>query len=338
MKLAKNTKVSFVELPGTDLHKYILVKRKGSTPVELTGITTMMKRMNLSAGYGHIAHDVLARAASRGTAIHEMFQSWEKEGTTNTTIVYDWECENGSHGREAEDLSAMFSKYSKLSAEHFKYVAVEYLVSDNESVASMIDFVSEVDENTVDLIDYKSSSTLDKKGLSWQLSFYKVLFEKQNPKIKVRNLIGVHCHDAKGLKLVSVPFMGEEAVEGALNTFRQYGESQPEESNLPATLTMNEFLPDYPGLPVALETKRQLQDAIKKIDAEFAEALDALKAKMRDEHITEVSVPGGRYVFTDEHTSLKFDQKRFQSAHPEEYEKYCSEGMVAASIKFYPTK
>ena len=338
MKLAKNTKVSFVELPGTDLHKYLLTKRKGATPVELTGITTMMKRMNLSAGYGHIAHDVLARAASRGTAIHEMFQSWEKEGTTNTTIVYDWECENGSHGREAEDLSAMFSKYSKLSAEHFKYVAVEYLISDNESVASMIDFVSEVDENTVDLIDYKSSSTLDKKGLSWQLSFYKYLFERQNKGIKVRNLYGVHCHDAKGLKLVSVPFMGEEAVEGALNTFRQYGEVELEQPTLPATLTMSEFLPDYPGLPVALETKRQLQDAIKKIDAEFAEALDALKVKMREGHITEVAVPGGKYVFTEEHSSLRFDQKKFQAAHPEEYDKYCSESIVASSIKFYPTK
>lgn len=338
MKLKKNTKVSFVELPGTDLHKYLLTKRKGDTPIELTGITTMMKRMNLSAGYGHIAHDVLARAASRGTAIHELFQNWEMRGMAYNTIAYEWECEDGSHKEESEDVSDMLAKYSKLSAENFKHVAVEYLVSDNESVASMIDFVSEVDENTVDLIDYKSSSTLDKKGLSWQLSFYKVLFERQNPKIKVRNLIGVHCHDPKGLKLVSVPFQGYEAVDGALNTFRQYGEVELEQPTLPSTLTMNEFLPDYPGLPVALETKRQLQDAIKKIDAEFAEALDALKAKMRDEHITEVSVPGGRYVFTDEHTSLKFDQKRFQSAHPEEYEKYCSEGMVAASIKFYPTK
>ena len=338
MKLKKNTKVSFVELPGTDLHKYLLTKRKGATPIELTGITTMMKRMNLSAGYGHIAHDVLARAASRGTAIHELFQNWELEGLANTTILYEWDCENGDHKNELEDVSDMLAKYSKLSSENFKHVAVEYLVSDNESVASMIDFVSEVDENTVDLIDYKSSSTLDKKGLSWQLSFYKVLFERQNPKIKVRNLIGVHCHDPKGLKLVSVPFQGYEAVDGALNTFRQYGEVELEQPTLPSTLTMSEFLPDYPGLPVALETKRQLQDAIKKIDAEFADALDALKEKMRSEHITEVSVPGGRYVFTDEHTSLKFDQKKFQAAHPEEYEKYCSEGMVAASIKFYPTK
>ena len=167
---------------------------------------------------------------------------------------------------------------------------------------------------------------------------YKVLFEKQNPKIKVRNLIGVHCHEPKGLKLVSVPFQGYEAVEGAINAFIHYGEEAAEQPTLPATLTMGELLPDYPGLPIALETKRQLQDAIKRIDAEFAEALEALKAKMREEHITEVSVPGGKYVFTDEHSSLRFDQKRFQSAHPEEYEKYCSESTVASSIKFYPTK
>ena len=65
MKLAKNSKVTFVELPGTELHKYLLVKRKGATPVELTGVTTMLKRLQMSAGYGHISHDVLARAAAR---------------------------------------------------------------------------------------------------------------------------------------------------------------------------------------------------------------------------------------------------------------------------------
>lgn len=339
MKLKQNNKVTFAELPGTELHKYFLVKKKGEKPEELVGVTTMMKKMELSSGYSsRINPDVLARAAARGTAIHEMFQSWERDGITNTTIVYDWDCQNGSHGREAEDLSEMFSKYARLSAKNFKYVAVEYLVSDNESVASMIDFVSEVDDTTVDLIDYKSSSTLDKKGLSWQLSIYKVLFEKQNPKIKVRNLIGVHCHEPKGLKLVSVPFQGYELVEGALNTFRQYGEMNVSPSSLPAALSMNELLPDCPDLQQTLEIKRNLQQAMRELDERIADQLEALKQKMRSEHITEVAVPGGKYVFTDEHTSLKFDQKRFQAAHPEEYKKYCSEGMVAASIKFYPTK
>ena len=98
------------------------------------------------------------------------------------------------------------------------------------------------------------------------------------------------------------------------------------------------MLPDYPRLVTALEEKRQLQAMIDRIEAEYAPVMDALKDKMRDEHITEVSVPGGEYVFTEEHLSQRFDSKKFKADHPEEYEKYITTSSVAASLKFYKAK
>ena len=335
MELAKNTKVTFAELPGTDLHKYLLTKRKGSTPVELVGVTTLMGKMGLKESYSGINPDVLARAAARGTAIHELFQAYEMNGTVVGHIEYTWVKENGEQERESEDASKLLEKYGQLSALNFQAVAVEYLVSDNESVASLIDFVSEVDEHTVDLVDYKSSSRLDKEGLSWQLSFYKYFFERQNKGIKVRNLLGVHCHDAKGLKLVKVEYRGDDAVEQMLENYRNGVYDLPEE---PTAVTLSELLPEHPDLTAALEKKRQLQALIDQIDVVYAPVMEELKDKMRKEHIFEVNVSDGKYVFTEEHFSQRFDSKKFKAEHPDEYDKYTTTLTISASIKFYKTK
>lgn len=336
MQLAKNTKVAFVELPGTDLHKYLLTKRKGSTPVEISGVTTMLRKLGLTKGYGHINPDVLARAASRGTAIHELFQGYEMQGLAMNRIHFEWDCEDGTHKGEDEDVTKMMRKYAELSSQNFRPLAVEYLVSDNESVASMVDFVSEVDAKTVDLIDYKSSSTLDKEGLAWQLSVYKYLVERQNKGITARNLLGVHCHDEK-VKIVPVAYKGDEAVAEAIERFRK-GDCASMASDVPAVINIEALLPEYPAIGEALGLKRDLQAKIKEIDAAIADALDSLKEKMRERGLTEVSVPGGRYVYTAEHTQQTFDSKALKAMYPDLGERFTKETAVAASLKFYASK
>lgn len=337
MKLAKNTKVTFAELPGTDIHKYYLTKRKDSKPIELTGVTAMMRKLGLSKSYAGINPDVLARAAARGTAIHEMLQQYEMERWALGTIHYEWDCADGTHHAEDEDCNKMLNNYAKQTSADFCAVAVEYLVSDNETVASMVDLVSQVDENTVDLIDYKSSSTLDKEGVAWQLSFYKYFFEMQNKKIKVRSLIAVHCHDEK-VKLVAVSYRGDDVIAEKIEAFKNGGETEDEPKESVALCTLDSLLPDYPKLAIALEQKRQLQAMIDRIDEENAEAMDALKAKMSAEHITEVAVPGGKYIFTAEHSSTRFNGKKFQADHPDMYNQYATPSSVAASLKFYKAK
>ena len=338
MKLKKNTKVEFAELPGTDLHKYLLTKKKGGETIEITGVTTMMRRLGLSKDYSGIKPDVLARAAARGTAIHELFQDFEMNGSAVSAIHFEWDCVDGTHKEEDEIVDDLLSKYSVLSKYYFSALAVEYLVSDNESVASMIDFISQVDDTTVDLIDYKSSSTLDKKGLEWQLSFYKYLFERQNKGINVRNLYGVHCHDAKGLKVVDVIFKGDEAVAEMLNAFKNGVVPADESESALMVQSVDELMPEYPNLSKALYHKRELQEMIDRIDDAYAEAIEALKDRMREQHITEVSIPGGKYVFTEEHSAVRFDSKKFKADHPELAEKYTSTTTVAASLKFYKEK
>lgn len=331
MELVKNTKVTFVELPGTDLHRYLLKRKKGAEPEQIIGVTSLMKRMGLSKGYGKVSPDVLARASARGTAIHELLQGYEIGTPVSATICYQWTCQDGSVQETEEDVTKMLQAYRSLSKDNIKCVAVEYMVSDNDCVASLIDLVSEVDENTVDLMDYKSSSSLDKKGLSWQLSFYKYLFERQNKKIKVRNLLGIHCHD-KNVKMVSVPYQGDDAVEGMIKAYKEGEPLVTETAELLPDLVS--LVPEHPMMEEALLTKLRLQEQMEAIEEYLKEATEELKTKMTEGNYTQVKASCGKYILVAEHDSVIFNTTKFKADHPDLYEKYSVTTTSPAALRF----
>lgn len=335
MKLYKDKKVTFVELPGSDLHRYILQRKKDSEPEQIIGVTSLMKKMGLSKSYASANPDVLARAAARGTAIHELFQGYELGTTVVASIHYEWTKMDGTTESADEDVTKMLEAYRKLSAENFKCAAIEYMVSDDDCVASLVDLVSEVDENTVDLIDYKSSGTLDKKGLSWQLSFYKYLFERQNKKIKVRNLLGVHCHD-KNVKVVPVPYQGDETVAGVLQAYRNGCDNVVPESQ--EVVTLGDLVPGYPELGEILKLKRELQTKIDELDEVSKDMVAELKERMAERRINEVPVPGGRFVLIAEHDVTKLNTALLKEYEPAIYDKYCVTTRASASLRFMKDK
>lgn len=153
MELFKNTRVVFTEDP----HEYIL---DGKTP--LLGVTALMKRHGLSPDYTGIDAETLAHAAALGSQAHQVIENY---------------C-NGLPTVE----TPLIKSFIKLGA---TTVATEYLVSDNETVASSIDLVVNAGENAVELWDMKRTSTVHREALAWQLGIYKYFFELYNPNIKV---------------------------------------------------------------------------------------------------------------------------------------------------------
>ena len=148
MRLRKNKEVAFNEW----LHVY--TASDGHT---LIGVTELMKRHGLSPDYGGISKDVLEKAAARGTAIHQLLQDYD----------------DGKAVIEDENLKA----YKALG---LKVHCSEYLVSDNDIVATFIDKVLD----DCSLADVKSTSTVHRRPLEWQLSIGAYLFELQNPGIR----------------------------------------------------------------------------------------------------------------------------------------------------------
>lgn len=141
---------------------------------QLTGVTSMLSRTIFKDKYKGIPKEVLAKAADYGHNIHEQIEIVDSMGvTSDTPAVQD---------------------YLRIRQENGLIpIANEYLISDEEYMASSIDVLYGVEDSPVlvDLTDIKTTSKLDMEYLSWQLSIYAYLFERQNPHLKVRRLLAM---------------------------------------------------------------------------------------------------------------------------------------------------
>lgn len=140
--------------------------------IELSGVTTMLKTMLFQDKYKGVPEEILQRAAAYGSAVHKQLEMAINEGVITDSV------ELNNSRRLLLDAG-------------ITPIRGEYLVSDEQSIASSIDIVGE-NKNGVVIIDTKTTSGgLDKDYLSWQLSVYAYLFELQNPHLKVSELYGL---------------------------------------------------------------------------------------------------------------------------------------------------
>lgn len=302
MELVKNTRVFFDPIS----HNYLL---DGETI--LTGVTTLMKKHGLSADYSGIPSAVLTKAAEQGTAVHKELEDYD----------------NG----ETMLVSELIDQYKKLGLKH---VASEYLVSDNEIVASSIDKVYEVDASTVDLADVKTTAKYHKRAVSWQLGLYRVLFERQNPGKKVRNCYCLHIDkkSRKILGLIPVEPVSEEEVDALLDAERKglpFFDEKAEHEALEA-FSENE-LEQYTS---AMEKVAQAKEIIKQAEV----AIKAFEARvldyMQENKIESLSADGGTFSIKKSYERTSIDAAKLRKDYPQLAEKYGKTSTAAASIIF----
>ncbi len=180
------SKVVFNELD----HTYMLNGKR------LSGVTSMLSRTLFKDKYKGIAKEVLARAADYGHNIHEQIELVDSLGvTSDTPAVKDYL-------RIKEELGV-------------NTLASEYLVSDEDMIASSIDTIFD----DLSLVDVKTTSKLDMEYLSWQLSIYADLFERQNPTLKAKRLLAIWLPKPRyGRSMcVEVPRKPKEAISVLLS-------------------------------------------------------------------------------------------------------------------------
>lgn len=162
--------------------------------IRLSGITTLIKAATGLGEYpdasDYVKEFLIPKAGEKGTAVHHTIEHYDKTGERITE--YDLPL-NGHL-----DTSAQLDNYIMLR-EGYEPVANEYTVSDGVMYASNIDNVWQKKESGgIYLVDTKTNNLDLFPGgegalieyLSWQLSCYAFLFEKQNPGLKVEGLLG----------------------------------------------------------------------------------------------------------------------------------------------------
>ena len=180
------SKVVFSEID----HTYTLMGKS------LSGVTSMLSRTLFRDKYKGISKEVLQKAADYGHNIHEQIELVDSLGVTSDTLA-------------VQDYLRMKEELGLTTLEG------EYLVSDEDVIASSIDIVF----SDLTLADIKTTSKLDMEYLSWQLSIYAHLFEMQNPTLKVPRLLAIWLPKPRyGRSMyVEVPRKSKDAIEVLLN-------------------------------------------------------------------------------------------------------------------------
>lgn len=272
----------------------------------LIGVTSLMKKHGLAPDYGNIPQEILERAAQKGTAIHEMLQAYDE-------------------GRSVkEDIDGNLEAYKALG---LKVDRSEYLVTDDNIVASFVDKVLE----DCSLADVKTTSSVHKRSVSWQLSIYAYLFEMMNPSKKVPHLYCIHVRDGKA-KLIEVERIPDEQVARLIECEKEgcfYFDNVeiPSAGDAFSDTEINELVSSF-------ETIAKCNEIIKAEEMKVA----ALKMKMYDymekNSMDEMGCDYGTFSRKASYVRKSFNSSAFRKEHPDMYSQYQTETTVAGTINF----
>lgn len=272
----------------------------------LSGVTALLGRQLFKDKYDGISKGIMEKAAERGNLIHRQIEMFETFGGDN--------------------LAPEVGSYKKMKEKNkFETVATEWLVSDNENVASSIDVIFQKGKKLI-LCDIKTTSKLDMEYLSWQLSIYKYLLLLDNPKAKIGGLVA--CWLPKEQygrpKMVEVEEKPTEWVKDLIETDARGEQWENPEVALIAEREQSLVAPQE--LTQSIAQFLALEKQVKTFKAQLLMLMEerGVKKWECDEFVATYTPPG---------ITQKFDSTSFKKDHPDLYEQYLKESERKASIR-----
>lgn len=264
---------------------------------QLSGVTALLKRQLFADKYSGVSEATLAKAAERGNLIHRQIEMYETF--------------QGGAVESSPELEA----YVRLRDEWgFKIIATEFLVSDDENVASAIDLVFDKDA-LVWLWDTKTTSSLDREYLSWQLSIYKYLFLLKNPKAKIGGL-GVCWLPKPQYGTPKMMLIEEKPMEWVKDLIETDARGEKWTNPEAALLAEKEQ-----SLVVPQELTKAIADILY-AEKQAKEAKEKLRALMVEHGITKWECDEFKASIGQPSESVGFDKDRFEKDHPDLYKEY----------------
>lgn len=296
-------------------HEYWLSDGPFGERRQLMGVTSLMAKHGLSPDYSGVPEDTLERARERGSEVHALLEAYD----------------NGLAAAAPEGLERYLKDYKAMN---LNAIASEYLVSDGEIVASMIDKVLETDEG-IALADIKTTARLHEKSVAWQLSIYKYLFELQNPGVKAAALYAIHLPAKGKSKLVELRPVPEEDVRSLLECEALGVIYQPEqEPGADAVLSESERA----EVSSAYLTIAAAKEMIKAAEERVAEYQKRLIDWMEENRLEDLEIEGGTLHLRKAGQRVSVDSARLKDKYPDIYDDCKKSSEVAASLTFKRAK
>lgn len=293
----KKSKIEFYK----ESHQYV----NPDTGNELHGITGIIKELVFPDKYACVSEEVLNAAAERGTAIHEMCEEFSINGTVEAFMP--------------DEVQAFVNHFSISGT---KFINAEYLVSDEQNIATMIDLVDE-DGN---LYDIKTTSTLDKEYLSWQLSICATLFEIQNIGKDAGKLFGIWLKGDR-CEVVEVKRLPDEAVEALLVAYFEGTTFTNPLKQLDST--------DELQMAKLLEVEQsiiRLEDEAKRMKEVRQQYVDYMLAEMKKRGVKTLETDNIKLTVKDAYKRTSIDTAALKKDLPDVATKYSKESLIKESL------
>ena len=267
----------------------------------LSGVTSILNRQLFADKYSGISDEVLNKAAEYGKGIHESIELYDSLGI-------------------GEDEDAVKAYIKLCQKEGLTRLDNEYLISDNDYVASSIDVVFD----DCSLADIKTTSHLDEEYVSWQLSIYAYLFEKQNPDLQANRLLAIWIPKARYGK----PKVVEVSRKPVSEVIRLIEADKNGQQYIPSVATSTEITIANEVIQEVIRIEREL----KELKDKQTELREGLLKQMQDHNIKSFKTDGLSLTRKLATTKTSLDSKMLQEKYPEIYNECLKTSEVKESL------
>lgn len=278
-------------------HKYWLEDGR-----ELSGITSRLgKSIFFHGKFDKIPKHILENKRIHGSNVHKQIELYDK-------------------GEPYIPIKEVLS-YGKLKKKHgIVSAANEVLVTDGHTYATAIDMV-DIDIN---LYDHKTSYTLDKEYLSWQLSIgaflYGITYDDE-PK----ELFAIHYDKNGDCELISIDRKTDEEVCNMLYTDKyMWKPEMPSIAEETSLVKIDESV---------AERITYLEDTITAMNSELENLVNGIGTKMHEHGIDKVEFGRIAITVSKPYERESLDTTALKKEHPEIAKKFMKSTQVKSSVK-----
>ena len=275
--------------------------------IELSGITGIIKHFICPNAYADVPTVVLESARVRGNKLHSLLELYANGTFANVT-------------EEDKEVIENFNAMA-LALEDYTCLASEYVVSNNELIASPIDLLALNYEGDLVIIDLKTTSVLNIDFVTWQLNFYRYFLELQTG-LKTDNMQALHVTGGKA-KFVKVQKIANEHLDYMLFCAYNFAEFknplQVEEDKITKLETI-------------YREKKALEEQIKALEEQEEQIKAEVIAEMKANAVKTYESDTIRVTYKSESVKNSFDSKKFAEAEPELYKNYLKTSKIKESL------
>ena len=279
-----------------ETHEYFLDGRK------LISVTQLMRKHGLAPSYDAVPSEVLEAKAERGKLIHKEIEDYIKRNEVGFTT----ELANFVDHIKKHDVTPLAS---------------EFIVY-NDLVAGTVD-LGLLDNGDFAIADIKTTATLHKEAISWQLSIYAYLHGSATGNW-VNKGNAYHFSADGALKVVPIPLKPMAEVERLLECERN-GEIYRQDIAVSNTALAE--LVEVENLIKSIEEQK------KAAEAQAAELRAALMQAMETNGVSSFENESIKVTYVAPTTRTAIDSARLKKELPEIAEKYAKTSQVKASLR-----